>query len=226
MYIPIWAIVIGAILWYFFIHKKKEATSFGDSILDSNTITPEEIEERVEFVKERRIFDLEHFDSPHFIDPQNAFDAMEINYLRLKQRLSHTPDKVREIAKDWFKYAEALGDLKHARVMLDVDTSDNAFENLERSSKEPSIVKEEVEKKFKSLLSEDFQEVPPDYFQRMENAKKLDKKPAKSEQYDLGNAWEYFYQDSANLFRMREKRKKQNEEREAEKKARNESKKD
>jgi len=63
----------------------------------------EDIEKNVRFRKEKMIFSLAHFDSPHFIDVQDAFDAMEINYLRLKQRFVHTSKKVLEIAKDWYQ---------------------------------------------------------------------------------------------------------------------------
>ena len=221
MYIPLWVIVLGALAWYFFYYKPRKGAPVETTILDSATIAPEDIEERVEYVKQQRIFELVHFDSPHFIDAQNAFDAMEVNYLRLKQRLSHTPDKVREVAKDWFRYAQALGDLKHARVMLDVDMSDTAFENMEERMKEPSIIKDEIEKKFKSLLGEDFQKIPPDYFERQQTAEKADEETSK--QYTLSNRWEYYYRDSDNLYRMKEKRKKQDEEWEAKKKAEKEA---
>jgi len=163
MYIPIWVLIIVIVIIYFVYGKK------------SKKITVEVIETQIPHLKER-IFSLERFDSPHFLDVQNAFDAMEVNYLRLKQRNIHLPEKVLEIAEDWKRYVESLGDLKYARVMLDVDLNEGAWDRAEENMKEPSIVKIEIEKKFKSLLGEDWQKIPPDYFKRIENMKKSDKK--------------------------------------------------
>ncbi|MFY9484848.1 MAG: hypothetical protein WAP74_04540 [Patescibacteria group bacterium] len=164
----------------------------------------EDIEQGI-YRQKNIIFSLNHFDSPHFIDVQNAFDAMEINYLRLKQRFAHVPDQALEIAKDWYRYAKALGDLKHARVMLAVDMDDYAFE----ISKEPSVVKEEVEKKFKSLLGKDWQKIPLDYFERLEKMKKPDKKTAAK--YGIGDGWKYYYQNDGNLFSLELEKQKQEE---------------
>jgi len=199
MYIPTWLIVIVTIV--FFIYRSKKV-NIGD------------IEKSVHFLKES-IFSLEHFDSPHFIDVQDAFNAMEINYLRLKQRYSHTPEKVLEIAKDWYKYVDALRELKYARVMLDVDWNDGAFDRAEERIKEPSIIKQEVENKFKSLLDEDWQDIPPDYSKRMETMKKPDKKTV--EYYGLKNEWKYYYGLSVNLIKLEEKRQKEKKEQETEK---------
>jgi hypothetical protein len=203
MYIPTWLIIIAAIV-IFFIWKSKKKFERPASV--------EDIEKSVQFLKER-IFELEHLDSPHFIDYQDAFDTMEINYLRLKQRFSHSSEKVLEIAKDWWKYVEALGDLKHARVMLDVDMDDNAWDNAGERMKEPSIIREEVENKFKSLLGKDFQEIPPDYFKRMDTMGKSD-----SAKKGLGDDWKFYYRDSGNLIKLMEKRKKSDAEWEAKKK--------
>ena len=203
MYIPTWLIIIIAVV-AFLIWKSKKKFERPASV--------EDIEKSTQFLKER-LFELEHLDSPHFIDYQDAFDAMEVNYLRLKQRFSHTPEKVLEIAKDWWRYVEALGDLKHARVILDVDMEDNAWDRAGESMKEPSIIREEVEKKFKFLLGEDWQEIPPDYFKRMDTMGK-----SESAKKGLGDDWKYYYRDSANFFNLEEKRQKEKKERESEKK--------
>lgn len=198
MYIPTWLIIIAAII-VFYIYKSRKS---------GNNISVENIEASVSSQK-KELFSLVHFDSPHFIDVQDAFDAMEINYLRLKQRLSHTPEKQLEIAKDWYRYVEALGNLKHARIMLDVDWDDGAWDRADENMKEPSIVKDEVEKKFKSLLDKDWQNIPLDYFKRMETMKKPDKKT--EDHYEIGGSWKYYYQNSANLIRIEEKRMKEKE---------------
>lgn len=212
MYIPIWLIVVLAVVIYFIYRSRKKGDDA--SILERSTTTVEDIEGNIRYLKER-LFSFEHFDSPHFIDVRDAFDAMEINYLRLKQRFSHDKEKTLEIVKDWHKYADSLTELKDARVMLDVDWSDDAFDNFRESNKEPSIIKEEVEKKFKSLLGEDWQDIPPDYFKKMETMKEPDKKTMAK--YKLEDDWKYYYRGSANLSNL-EKRRKEEKERKIEKK--------
>lgn len=199
MYIPTWVIiVVVAVILLIWKSKKKF----------ERPASVESIENSVQFLKER-IFELEHFDSPHFIDYQDAFDAMEINYLRLKQRFSHTPEKVLEIAKDWWAYVEALKNLKHARVMLDVDMEDDSWERAGESMKGPSIIREEIEKKFKSLLTGDWQKIPLDYLKREETMGK-----SESAKKGLGDDWKYYYRDSANLIKLEEKRQKEKIEKE------------
>ncbi len=202
MYIPTWLIIIVAIV-IFIIWKSKKKFERPANV--------EDIERNVQFLKER-IFERVHFDSPHFIDYQDAFDAMEINYLRLKQRFSHTPEKVLEIAEDWRKYVESLGDSKHARVMLDVDLEDSAWDRAGERMKEPFIIREEIEKKFKSLLGKDWQNIPPDYSKRFESVAKKSGKDASSIHLRMiGDNWKKLYLDSENLFKLEEKRGKEQE---------------
>lgn len=197
MYIPTWLIIIGVIAIYWLYQSKKSSSNHVPKSDNVDTI-----ESSVQHTKQR-IFELEHIDSPHFIDAQNAFDAMEVNYFRLKQRFSTDKDKTLELARDWYKYAEALRELKFARVMLDVDWSDDAFDNLEARSKEPHIVKDEIEKKYKPLLGKDWQKIPDDYFERMEKMKEPDKKTKER----LGfNEWQYYYSGDKNLYNLLRKR--------------------
>lgn len=190
--------MITSAILIFFIWKSKKKFERPGNVKD--------IEKNIQFLKEM-IFELEHMDSPCFIDYQDAFDVMEVNYLRLKLRLSHMPEKVLEIAMDWWKYVDALDNLKRARVILDVDMSDNAWNNANERMKEPSIIKEEVEKKFKLLLDNNFQELPPDYFKRMETMGKSD-----SAKKGLGEDWKFYYRDSGNFFKLQEKRRKEEKE--------------
>jgi hypothetical protein len=207
MYIPIWIIIAIAIVAYFIYRSKK--TNTVKNTIKELADTPDDIEENVSFTK-GRIFNLEHFDSPHFIDVQDAFDTMEINYLRLKQRFFHNKEKVLEIAKDWERYANCLQELKYSRIMYDLDWSDDSGDNFTESSKQPAIAKEEIEKKFKALLDKDWQEIPPDYFKRRETMKKPENKKD-SAVYELGEDWKWYYRDSANLYKLEEKRRKEKE---------------
>jgi len=199
MFIPSWLLIIGVIVAYF-IYKSREAQKDPEEL--SNV---EEIEEKVCCLKDS-IFERQHFDGPNFIDNQDAFDAMETNYLRLKQRLSHSPEKILETVRDWHRYAYALDRLRSARVMLDADWSDQAYDNMQENVKEPYIIKEEVEKKFKSLLGKDWQKIPPDYHEREKTMKKPSKKVEK--ELGLGNVWKYYYSDSPNLWKLEELRQK------------------
>lgn len=201
MYIPMWLIVIIAVVVYLIYRSKRKDDNAG--FLEKSTTTVEDIEGDIRYLKES-LFLLEHFDSPHFIDVQDAFDAMEVNYLRLKQRFSHDAGKVLEIAKDWYRYVDSLKELKDARIMLDVAWSDDDTDNFLESSKEPTIIKQEVEKKFKSLLGKDWQDIPLDYFKRMETMKKPDKKT--KARFNLENDWKYYYLGSDNLRKLEEKK--------------------
>ncbi len=104
------------------------------------------------------------FSIPRYLDVQDAFDAMETNYFRLKQESSHNPKQLKEIEKDWYKYAEALRLIKYGRIVLDLDKSagkiDDLFENFNKMSKEAFIVKDVIEKKFQSLLLEHYLKIP------------------------------------------------------------------
>jgi len=198
MYIPIWIFIIAVTVYYFWSKSKQE-------VQQANTV--EHFEEVVWRFK-KSLMEFAHFDSPRIIDLQDRHEVMEVNYLRLKQRYLNQEEKRIEIARDWAKYVEALSDLKHARIILDVDMSDNAFDNLIESSKEPHIITEEVEKKFKSLLGKDFYKLLLDYDERK-------KKAGKEDELFIGleEDWK-LYQDSPNYHRMVEYREKEKKEKE------------
>ena len=196
MYIPIWIFIIGVVVYYFWSKSKQEAQR-------TNTV---EYFEEVAWRFKKSLMEFAHFDSPRIIDLQDKHDVMEANYLRLKQRYLNQEEKRLEIARDWAKYVEALCDLKHARIILDVDMSDNAFDNLIESSKESHIITEEVEKKFKSLLGKDFHKLPLDYDERRKKAGKEDELLP-----SLEEDWKLYY-DSPNYHRMAEYREKEKNE--------------
>lgn len=189
MYIPDWLIIAAIIIGIVVIFRYKKG-------ILAKIETIEDVERRVPYFKDE-IFALEHFDSPHFIDLQDSFDAMEINYFRLKQRLFHDQKKVLEVAKDWLNYVDSLSRIKHGRMILDVDWSENAWDKAEQRLKEPSIIKDEIEKKFKELLKQDWQSIPPDFFKREETMKKPILKKG-----ELFVDWKYYYKGSKNLINL------------------------
>ena len=196
MYIPIWIIVVAVVAYYFWSKSKQKQGQ-------ANTV---ERYEEIVYHHKQNLMEFAHFDSPRIIDLQDKYDVMEANYLRLKQRYLSNEERKLEISRDWARYVEALYELKHARVMLDVDMSDSAFDNFTESSKEPYIISEEVEKKFKSLLGKDFQKLPLDYDERRKKAGRKDELLP-----SLKKDWE-LYQDSPNYYRMVEYREKEKKE--------------
>lgn len=196
MYIPVWLIVIAVVIYYFW-SKSKQSQQEANSV--------ERFEQIADHYK-NSLLEFAHFDSPRIIDLQDKYGVMEANYMKLKQRNLSNEEKKLELARDWARYVEALYELKSARIMLDVDMSDNAFDNFEENSKEPYIISEEVEGKFKALLGKDFYKLPLDFDERKKKAGRKDQFFSKLEE-----DWE-LYQDSPNYHRMIEYRAKQKKE--------------
>jgi hypothetical protein len=200
MYIPEWMLIGIAVFLFILFRSRRKGTSAEE--VAPSVVEFEECAER----KKASVFSLEHFDSPRFVDLQNASDAMETNYLRLKQRLYHDKDKALELAEDWLRYVSALDGLKHARRWLDLDDSDGARDTYDEQTKEPKITKEEVEMKFESLLGADWQDLPPDYDERMRTMEKPDEEGKQGLGYY--HRWKHYYQDDDNLVRLEEERAK------------------
>ena len=127
-----------------------------------------EVESREEFEKNIATLVAKErdtiFSAPHFTDLEEAFDVMETNYFRLKQRSSHNHENLNKTQVDWYKYTESLKLIKYGRIVLDLDKStgktENLFDNFNKMSKEAFVVKDEIEKEFKSLLLDDYREIP------------------------------------------------------------------
>ncbi len=175
MYIPMWLIVIAVILFLYWNNsksKQKTKPQIEDVEIDPIEEAGDSLE-HLEYIANNyktRLQELAHLDSPRIIDLQDKFVVMEANYFRVKQRYLSDAAKKLELARDWARYVEALNDLKVARVILDVDMSEDAVDTMWESSKEPSIIVDEVEKKFKELLGKDFQKLLPDYDERRKKA--------------------------------------------------------
>ncbi|MFA7717548.1 MAG: hypothetical protein WC875_02440 [Candidatus Absconditabacterales bacterium] len=103
----------------------------------------EDIEKKVDYAKKNGSF-------MNNIYGKHVFDTMESNYFRLKERFSDDKKKLREIAKNWHKYVLTLWDISFARVLED--------ENFTETTKESQIIKDEIEKKFKALLGNEWQD--------------------------------------------------------------------
>lgn len=148
-----------------------------------NIIHPkiEDIEAYVESHKKRWFDSSSHLVSYLANSELEDFKIMERHYFRLKQRFSSDYKKKLEIAKDWQKYTNTISDIESANVVLDVDDSNNAYENYDENTREAFIVKDEIEKKFKSLLGNDWEELYSEKLKRafQEKARKEKQKKNK-----------------------------------------------
>lgn len=210
MYIPSWLLILIVIIVIFLLIKKdpnkkllsSEKDDQEDGHHNDNPETIEAIEERIKRLKDS-IFSLARFDSPKFIDLQNDFDVMEVNYFKLKQKNIHNNDKALKIARDWYRYAWALESLKDAHLYLDLLFTDE--DKIKEKFREPAIVKEEIEKKFKLLLKNEFHELKPNFHKRLETMKGPDGK-IRGKFGPPADNWRYYYRQDENLDRLERKR--------------------
>ena len=126
-----WIIIVGIVIY------------IGYKVYNSLYPSIEDIEKKVNYAKKHASF-------MNNIYWEYAFETMESNYFRLKERLSNNKKKSREIAKDWHKYVLTLWDISFELLLEN--------ENFEKDTKEPQIIKDEIEKKFKELLGKDWKD--------------------------------------------------------------------
>ncbi len=115
----------------------------------------EELEASAVFWKEQALKDLLHLGKAQL---EFVLDATERDYLHLKEQFKHDEKKQFELASDWCEYTKAINDLSYAGNMLDVDMSQNAYENYGETAKEPHIKRHEIERRFQTLRGEKLQD--------------------------------------------------------------------
>jgi hypothetical protein len=143
-------VVAGAIVYLAFVIKKRNKNTAHNS---NRAGSIEELEQRAEYYK-KSVFEENHL-GLDFKTEHSKLVAMEKDFLRLRERFKHDAVKIKMISEDWFDYCYAMWEIKHAQEMLDVDLSDNAYENFEDSSKEFFIKVQEIEKRFEEMLEND-----------------------------------------------------------------------
>lgn len=149
MYIPIWILILGIIVAFFYFKNKK--TKNGS---EEDNISPEGNWQGAERYKElvlKKSPLLEGF----LEDEKDMVKAMEMDMIRLRERYKYDNAKQAEIAQDWYDFAKAVYEVKSSSEMLDVDMSDNAFENHSERTKEPHAVIQEVTKRVETLLGKE-----------------------------------------------------------------------
>jgi len=221
MYIPIWLIIIAIILFLVWNNSKSkqknepdleddveaDITDVEDKIIERASDSLEKLEGLARYYK-TNLLELALSDSPTIIDFQDKFVVMEANYFRVKQRYLSDDSKKLELARDWAVYVEALNDLYCAWEMFDMSMGENPWDDWEESSKEPSVIVDEVEKKFKGLLGKDFQKLLPNFGDRRKKAGLENTLPNREKDWML-------YQDSPSYHKMVELRAKEKESKEA-----------
>lgn len=151
MYIPIWIIVAGAIIYFLWIRKRSVVS-------DGEPTTVEEMWRSAEWsmgrvMEKSPLSGLEEIGS--FKDEREMVKAMETDAIRLRERYKHDPEKQKRIARDWMDYAKAVQEVKSAREMLDVDWEDGAYDRFDESTKESYAVIHEVAKRIEDELGKD-----------------------------------------------------------------------
>lgn len=151
MYIPIWLIIVGVVVYFIWFRKK-------NSVSDDEPSTVEEMWNSAEYSMKRVIeksplSGLEEIGS--FDDEREMVKAMENDAIRLRERYKHDPVKQKQIARDWMDYAKAVQEVKSAREMLDVDWEDGAYDRHDESTKEAYAVIREVGKRVEDELGKE-----------------------------------------------------------------------
>ena len=80
--------------------------------------------------------------------------GVETKYLKLKEKLKHSPKERIDIAQDWYDYNQALSHDIHCRQLLMVDSYGNNLQKFQDDVKESRITMEEIEKRFDKLSKE------------------------------------------------------------------------
>ncbi|MFC1751458.1 hypothetical protein ACFL2V_22050 [Pseudomonadota bacterium] len=147
MYIPGWLIIVFivvAILFYIKYRSEnpptgamwKEAEANMQIVLDESFV-PEGDELQVErkFIK-----------------------TMEVDMKLLRERYKDNPEKLKQIARDWMNYSDAIVQKKTAREMLIVAHGDDvaeAIKDVQERSERAIIVIEEITKRIEKELGKD-----------------------------------------------------------------------
>jgi hypothetical protein len=151
MYIPIWLIIAGVIIYFLWFRKK-------NVVSDGEPTTVEEMWRSAEWsmgrvMEKSPLSGLEEIGS--FKDEREMVKAMETDAIRLRERYKHDPEKQKRIARDWMDYAKAVQEVKSAREMLDVDWEDGAYDRFDVSTKESYAIIHEVAKRVEDELGKD-----------------------------------------------------------------------
>ena len=151
MYIPIWLIVVGVIVYFIWFKKKNSVSSDWPSTVEEMWNSAKYSMGRV--IEKSPISGLEEIGS--FNNEREMVKAMENDAIKLRERYKHDPVKQVQIARDWMDYANAVQEVKTATEMLDVDWEDGAYDRFNESTKEAYAVIREVGKRVEDELGKE-----------------------------------------------------------------------
>ena len=82
---------------------------------------------------------------------RNLLESGKKNFIRLSERFKHNETKLDEVMKDWADYTEAIDE------MLNVLFSNKTSDEKERNKQELFIKIEEIQKRSKDLLGDEYE---------------------------------------------------------------------
>jgi methyl-accepting chemotaxis protein len=108
-----------------------------------------------------------------YMDTEKAlFECGRINFIRLRERFKHDEIKLEQVFKDWIDYMDTLNDAIYKSLQIDV-TFDDEFDTLWKDRNELYIKIQEINKRFKDLLGNEYANPEKDMTSREEKLKQL-----------------------------------------------------
>lgn len=148
MYIPIWFLILIAILGFFYYKQNTPKSKI------------KRLEKVIKFTCSRILEPpFEKLLIPETDELVGALRKTEEMYMRLRKHYDDDWNKQLELVNDWYDYCNALSELKSALEIYSAIVENGASERYKESIKWPAIKKEEIEAKFKILLKGFRQEV-------------------------------------------------------------------
>lgn len=149
MYIPIWIIVIGIILYFIWRGQKPKVKSKEEAL----ELIQSEIDKKENYL-------LQRIEATHLKDymqmETTLFECGKKNFLRLKERFKHDDVKLGQVIKDWIYYIDTISDMIYESEMLDVSTSNEDADEHRNMQQKLAVKIQEIDKRFKNLLDDEY----------------------------------------------------------------------
>ncbi len=149
MYIPIWIIVIGIIIYFVWRVRKPKIISKAKGL----ELIQDEIDKKENYV-------LQKIKGSHIADYMQTettlFECGKKNFIRLQEGFRHDDKKLGESIKDWIYYLDYISNLIHHHEMLDLATSDSDADDATKQHQEIVAKMQEIDKRTRDLLGKDY----------------------------------------------------------------------
>lgn len=147
MYLPTWLIILAIGIGIYLYFKNK-----GSNHIEMDSNDPERIWEQADYWMDS-VLEKGHLDD-FLQDEKDMVREMQKDMIRLRERHKHNEQKQKEIANDWYTYANSVYKVKTARQLLDVNMDDDAFETYSEDTKEANIAIQEIGERVEKELGE------------------------------------------------------------------------